>query len=136
MQNKLTTILKQAKYWPARDLKQKVWNTIVKRNKRITQIKLWVFSLTGIASLIGIIPAFKIMLTDLTQSGFYEYLSLAFSNSNVIPAYSKELLLSISESLPTMSIILSLSLIFILFLSLKNIAKQIINNSRLSLKFN
>lgn len=135
MQNKLTKIFARAKYEPERGLEQNVWNTIVKRNKKITQIKLWVFSLTGAASFVGIIPAFKIMLADLTQSGFYEYMSLAFSNSNVVLSYSKELLLSISESLPATSIALSLSLMFIFFLSLKYIAKQIINNSRLSLTF-
>jgi hypothetical protein len=128
VEQKLIKIFKKAKYEENPVLSQNIWHNIVIRNKRNTLLRLWAFSVAGLASFIGFIPALKALLNDLTQSGFYEYLSLAFSNGSSVSSYWKEFSLSIAESLPTMSIILSLSLVFIFFLSLKYVIRQIINN--------
>lgn len=131
MQDRLTKVFQKAKYEENSNLAQNVWQTIVTREKRNTRIKLWVFSLAGIASLAGLIPAFKILSNDLAQSGFYEYSSLVFSDGISHLSYWKEFLFSLAESLPMVSIILLLSLIFTLFLSLKYIARQIIKGQLL-----
>ncbi len=107
-------------------LAQNIWDSIIARNKRVARFKLWAFSSVSLASLIGFIPAWHLLSNDLAQSGIYEYLSLAFSNGSSFFAYWKEFVLSIAESLPTISIALSLSLIFIFFLSLRFATKQII----------
>ncbi|MFA6585968.1 MAG: hypothetical protein WCS86_02285 [Candidatus Paceibacterota bacterium] len=131
MEKELSKAFKNARYKEKSGLSLNVWNNILLRNKRIAYIKLWAFSSIGVASLIGLFPAWQILSNDLTQSGFYEYLSLIFSNGSSITSYWQELSLSIIESLPTMSIVLSLSLIFIILMSIKYIAKQIINNSNM-----
>jgi len=128
MEQELIKAFKKAKYEESPVLVNNIWHNIVIRNKRNTLLRLWAFSVAGFASFIGFIPALKTLLNDLTQSGFYEYLSLAFSNSGSVLSYWKEFSLSIAESLPTMSIILSLSLVFIFFLSLRYVMRQIINN--------
>jgi hypothetical protein len=125
MQSKLIKIFREAKYEPESDLKQIVWSTIVAREKRTTRFKLWSFGLLGFISLAGLIPAFKMLLTDMAHSGFYEYFSLIFSDTGSIFSYWKELTLSITESLPVVSIIFTLSLLFICFLSLRYLMKQI-----------
>jgi hypothetical protein len=117
------------------DLASNIWHKIVMRDRRIVRLKLYTFLLIGLTSLIGLIPAWQILSGDLARSGLYEYFSLIFSNGNSIVSYWKELTFSIAESLPTMSIALSLSLIFILFFSLKYAAKQIGNKGQLSLSF-
>ncbi|MFA6257569.1 MAG: hypothetical protein WC671_00985 [Candidatus Paceibacterota bacterium] len=129
MQNKLTKIFQKAKYEGNSDLTQDIWHTIIKREKRDTKIKFWAFASMGFTSFVGLVPAVKILINDFTQSGFYDYFSLLFSNSEVVFSYWKELGFSLAESLPTMSITLTLSLVFILILSLKNLTKQIINNN-------
>ena len=129
MEQELIKAFKKAKYEEDTILAQNIWHSIVVRNKRNTLLRLWAFSVAGLASFMGLIPAWKALLNDLTQSGFYEYLSLAFSNGSSVSSYWKEFSLSIAEALPTMSILLSLSLIFIFFLSLKYVMKQIINNN-------
>ena len=128
MDENLKRAFQKAKYEPKIELKDKIWNNLILRNKRITYIKLISFSSVSIASLIGFIPMFKVLANDFTQSGFYEYLSLAFSNGGLFSKYSQEFILSLAESLPTMSIVFSLTLIFVFFLSLHNVFKQIINN--------
>ena len=134
MEKELKKAFHKARYEEKSNLNLYIWQNIVIRNKRIARIKLWAFSFVGLASLAGLIPAWKTLSSDLAQSGLYEYFSLMFSNGGSIFSYWKELILSIAESLPTMSIILSLSLVFILFLSIKYATKQIIK-SQLSLSF-
>ena len=103
--------------------------------KKNARLEISVFVLIGFASLAGLIPAFKIMLSDLTQSGFYEYFSLIFSDGLTNSVYWKELSLSLAESLPAISIILTLSLVFISFLSIRYFIKTIINNDSLGQAF-
>lgn len=128
-EDKLTKIFQKVVYKTDPDLALSIWNTIITRNKRMTQIKLWSFSLVGIASFAGLIPAYKILLSELTQSGFYEYASLAFSDTSLLLSAWKELAFSLIESLPIMSIVFTLTLLFTIFLSMKYVVKQIINDN-------
>lgn len=135
MQDKLTRLFQKAKYKESSIfLAQNVWNIIVMRDKCNIKIKLWAFSSLGFASFVGLVPVFKILLNDLTQSGFYEYASLVFSDTGLVLSAWKELAFSLVESLPIMSIIFTLSLLFTIFLSMKYVVKQIIN-SRMSLSY-
>jgi hypothetical protein len=125
MRHKLTAIFQKVKYESDPNLTERVWHTIVMCDKHITRLKLWAFALIGFTSLVGLAPALRTLLSDLAQSGFYEYFSLIFSDSELILSYWKELFFSLAESLPTISIILTLSLLFICFLSLRYLMKQI-----------
>lgn len=129
MQDKLTKLFQKAKYEENSILAQNVWNTIVTRDKRNIKIKLWIFTSLGFISFVGIMPVFKILLSELTQSGFYEYASLAFSDTELVLLSWRELTFSLIESLPIMSIIFTLTLLFTMFLSIKYVIKQIINNN-------
>jgi len=128
MQDRLTKAFQKAKYAENSNLVENVWQAIVLRDRCIVRVKLWAFSVIGIFSLAGLAPALKTLSTDLAQSGFYEYFSLVFSDSGLILSVWKEFTFSLVESLPVLSIIFTLSLIFVFFLSLRYMAKQIINN--------
>jgi hypothetical protein len=134
MEQKLTKIFQRAKYEPVPNLSISIWRVITKKERKMARLKLWAFILAGVVSLGGLVPALALLTRDFVQSGFYEYFSLIFSDSGSIFSYWKELVFSLAESLPTMSIILSLTLIFIFLLSLKYAMKQIIKN-QLSLSF-
>ena len=138
MGHKLIKLFQEAKYEPDTSLADGIWHAIVIRDKYMTQIKLWAFTFMGLASLIGLVPAFKELLSDFTQSGFYEYFSLLFSDGGSMLSYWKEFVFSLVESLPTISIIFTLSLLFICFLSLRHLVKQVgkgqlINSATLSI---
>lgn len=134
MEKQLTEIFKKAKYQEGINLSKNIWQSIAKHNKHIIRLKLWMFSFIGLVSFVGIIPAWNALSLDLTHSGIYEYFSLIFSNNGSLLLYWKEFLYSLAESLPTMSIAISFSLLFIFFLSLKYATKQIIKG-QLSLSF-
>ena len=134
MDEKLIKICCDAKYQARADLCEDIWCTIVAHDKRILRLRLWVFSLIGTMSLIGSVWALENLSTNLTKSGFYEYLALTFSSGGVVVNFLKDILLSLGESLPLISIIISLSFIFIFFLSLRHLARQI-NRNQLLLSF-
>lgn len=128
MNKNLKDVFQNAKYEPNANLASYAWQKIIIRNKRVSFIKLSAFSILGTLSLIGLIPAFKALSTQFAQSGFYEYLSILFSNNSEFASYWKELAYSLAESLPTLNIIYAFVLVLTLFLSLKYVAKQIIRN--------
>jgi hypothetical protein len=134
MKQKLVKAFQKIKYEVNLDSPEKIWQVIVLREKHFTLIKLWSFVAMGVFSFIGLIPVFTTLLSDLKRSGFYEYLSLAFSSSGSIIVYWKDFLLLLAESLPVISIISLFILIFIFFLSVKYAMKQIVK-SQLTLSF-
>jgi ABC-type phosphate/phosphonate transport system permease subunit len=127
MRNNLKSALQKAKYEPEAGLAEGVWRGLILKNKRTTKMRLWFFSVLGIASLLGAVPALSLLFSDFSKSGFYEYFSLAFSNGGILASYWKELILSLAQSIPTTSLALSLAFIFVFFLSIRFVLKQIIN---------
>ena len=128
MEENLKNAFKKTTYESPNELKDKIWLLLMKRDKRLAYFKLTSFSLVSLLSLAGFIPMFKILANNFTQSGFYEYLSLAFSRGGLFSSFWKDFIYTLAESLPTMSIVLSLALIFVFLLSLRYAIKQIINN--------
>ena len=65
------------------DVPEALYGVILSRIKarkiKTAKIKLAIFGSLSLFSLIAIIPAFKYVLNDFYQSGFYNYLSLIFS---------------------------------------------------------
>jgi hypothetical protein len=134
MQDNLTAILirtfKRAELATDEHLGEKVWLAITLRDKRVVRIKLWTFAFVILSSFALLIPTFKILGSDLAQSGFFEYFSLIFQGNGLLLSYWKELSFSILESLPVVSVIFTFSLIFICYLSMKHFMRQIINRNR------
>jgi hypothetical protein len=134
MEENLKNAFQKARYEPNQDLKDRIWNKITLRSKRIAYFRMISLSFVGLASFVGLIPMLKILANDFIQSGFYEYLALAFSSNSFFSSYWKEFVFSLAEALPTMSIVFSLALIFIFFLSLRYLMKQIIKGQSLFLQ--
>ena len=128
MNEKLKKNFSEVKYEPSQNLSSAIWRTLITRNERVVRVKLFVFSIISLASGLGLIPVFKLLSNDLARSGFYQYLSLLFSSNGSIASYWQEFMFSIAESLPLASILFLLGLIFVFFLSLRYLIKQIIRN--------
>ncbi|MBU0612228.1 hypothetical protein KKA39_01090 [Patescibacteria group bacterium] len=124
MKENFKRALQKIKYQPEKELTEHIFRKIDLLNRDKVNLGVYLFPVIGIISLIGFIPIFKILISDFTQSGFYEYVSLAFSIEAISVSW-KELAYSVAESLPTTSLILSLSIIFIFLLSLRLTLKQI-----------
>ena len=124
----LIKIFQKARLEAEPELALSIWHTLILRDKRLTQIKIWVFAGVGFASFVGLFPAIGLLLRDLASSGLYDYFSLLFANGGSLLSYWKELALSLAQSLPTTSLVFTLSLIFVFFLSLRYLLRQIEKN--------
>jgi len=128
MNKSLKSVFQKTIDEPNRELAFNIWEKLLIRNKKITYFKIGAFSVFGTLSLVGLVPTINTLAVEFSKSGFYEYLSLLFSNNGELASYWKELTFSLAESLPVTEIIYTLLLVFVLFLSIKFVTKQIIKN--------
>jgi len=107
----------------------------LEREKKLVIIKRKValFSAGLIFSVLALIPAFKMVWDGVASSGFTQFLSLLFTDSGVVMAYWQSFGLTLLESLPVLSIIIFLAIIFILLESVRFLSKniRIIHNLKL-----
>ena len=130
----LGELIKNITVEPETGLNERIFKSINKKEKDLYQLKLVTFTIIGLSSLATLIPVIKIIINDFNNSGLYEYSSLIFSNTESILTLGKEYILIIAESMPILSITLTLSVLFIFILSIKKIVEQInINQIRLAI---
>ncbi len=82
--------------------------------------RLIIFFLGFTGSAVALIPIFKMVQKGFIESGFFEFLSLLFSDIEIVTAYWQNFAMSLLESLPLMSLIMfsAVVLIFLEFLKL------------------
>lgn len=93
---------------------------------RQQQSRLWrvrVFAATASLSVIALIPAAISLARAFAASNFAAYVSLAFSDSSVLASYWKEIGVSLVESLPAVSLMLTLALIGTFLWSLRGMVR-------------
>jgi hypothetical protein len=73
--------------------------------KQSSKIKTLGLSIVSALSVIVAIPIISQITTSFTQSGFYNYLSIIFSDGDMALVYWKEILFSLAESLPIVGIL-------------------------------
>ena len=127
MNRDLATIFKDTTEAPNPSLSMHIWSLVCAREARVIRIKSWCYATVGVLSLGWLIVAVKELAKAFTQSGFYEYLSLAFSDGGAVVSYWKEFALTLADSLPVTSIILCLVAVFMLLVSIKQGARQFKN---------
>ena len=92
----------------SKELPDIIFSKIDAEIKRALQIKLVLFSTAALGSLASIITSSTYLWQSFKQSGFYDYLSLIFSDNTALLSYSKEFALTLLESLPVVGTILFL----------------------------
>ncbi len=115
---------------PAGDLEDRVMKKIIHYQARNRTVQLWTYGSLLMVSIIGIIPAIIKLMSALHQSGFFQYVSLAFSDGGTVWNLGNEFTLLLAESIPTTSVALSLVLIILFAWS----ARKIINRAPMALK--
>ena len=119
MEQKLQKLFKQAKYQPESRLSGDIWRVINIRDRKISIIKSWSYGFAGLLSFVFLIPTINSLIEQFSQSGFYQYLSLVFSDLGSISLYWKEFMSSLVEAIPVTSLMLTFLLFFILLVSFK-----------------
>lgn len=110
---------------PPIGLLEKVLKRIHKEERLSVLRRIIIFSITLIGSLLGIVLAFKTLLSDFSQSGFMSFFSLMFSDFSTVMAHWQSFSLILLESLPAISLALFLSVVLICLQSIKVLTKNI-----------
>jgi len=127
VEQKLQKLFKEASYQPESRLSGDVWSSIEYKSAQITKWKKFGYLCLSILSLSGSVFSIKSLIEQAMRLGFFNYFSLAFSDSGAIATYWKEYTLSLADSLPVVSLALSFFLLFILFISIRNTSYQFKN---------
>lgn len=87
---------------------------------RRTRIRSWTWRTLTIGSVVALVPAVMQLGSQFSQSGFYQYASLLFSDGGSMLGALKDFGYVIAESLPVMSLILVCSILAIFVWAAKN----------------
>ena len=91
---------------PPKGLGARILERINVEEKRLVRIRTWAFGSEAIASFGLSLWAVIYLIKSAQESGFFQYLSLIFSENGAALAYWRELSLSLAESLPVVSFII------------------------------
>ena len=113
---------------PLDDLFGKVINRVHKE-RRILAIRrrIMLYSALFIMSVTAVIPAANILIAESAESGFFQFISLIFTDSNVILVYLQSFSLALLEALPAVGLLAVLSVTLVFLWSLKNLTLNIKN---------
>ncbi|MEI6288393.1 MAG: hypothetical protein WCP18_02285 [bacterium] len=110
---------------PNPELFDQVMGRISQINSRAVKAKVFLFSLLSICSIAGLIPLTNLALNNLSNSEFYQFFSLLFSDSDAIFRYWQSFALAIIETLPILEIALVLLMIIIFLESIKMLSQNL-----------
>ena len=124
MEQNIQKVFKNATYIPEDRLREDIWRVIEAKNAQIIKWKKLSYMSLSVLSLFGSAFSIKVLIERSTSLGFFKYFSLVFSDSGVIALYWKEYILSLADSLPVASLITTLFLLFVLFISIRRASYQ------------
>ena len=124
MNENLSKLFKQTYDYPESRLKDDIWCAIQTKQVKSLKIQSLIYGIVGILSLGGFVFMTFYIKKQFASSGFFQYVSLAFSDGSLFTAYWKEYLLSLADSLPIASIGASVFLLFSMLISIRKILKQ------------
>jgi hypothetical protein len=95
--------------------------------RRAAQMRAGLFAVVALASGAALVPVLGYTINQLYTSGFYDYLSLIFSDNSLVLTYWREFGLSLIESLPSLALLLLLPVAAALVWSLMRLVKNAMN---------
>lgn len=110
---------------PPKELLGKIIERIHREERLFVLGRATLFSITLVVSIIGFIPAFRMLSDDLSQSGFFNFFSLIFSDFSTVASYWKSFALILLETLPAISLALFLAVVLTFLQSIRSLTKNI-----------
>jgi len=132
MEENLSKLLKQAYNHPETELSGDVWRVIELKEARNLKIKSISYGVLCILSLGGFVFMSISVIRQFSTSGFFEYVSLVFSDGSLLALYWKEYLLSLADSLPVASLGATFFLLFSMLVSVRQFIVQYKNRLLIS----
>ncbi|HEY5383157.1 MAG TPA: hypothetical protein VIJ88_01215 [Candidatus Paceibacterota bacterium] len=108
---------------PKAGLYQAVLERIAYAKRRSARVRAGFFSALAICSGAALVPAMQYAAGQFYASGFYDYLTLIFSDRSLVLTYWQQFSLSLVESLPSLALLLLLPIIFLLAYSMRRVVQ-------------
>ncbi|MDD4290435.1 MAG: hypothetical protein PHH83_04195 [Patescibacteria group bacterium] len=102
-----------------------VMSKINKEKKRLAVIRIVLFSCGFLGSIIAFIPVFNTLYVNLVQSGFMSFVSLLFSDLEIVLSNLDSFIFILFENLPVIWIVLSLFIVWVFLESLRYLFRNI-----------
>jgi len=110
---------------PPAELESRILSRIGELGKlKVLKYKVAIFAASSAVSAVAAVFAFMILRTNLAETGFWQFLSLLFSDYQILAAYWQNYLMSLAESMPISSLVLLLMCIFIFCESVRLLANN------------
>lgn len=113
------------RYEPARRLHASIVVRIESEQRRLSRVRSWYFAGASVLSLSAFIFVLGNTISSLSHSEFLNYVSLIFSDTDIVLSSWKEFSLALVESLPFVAILAGLVTVFAFLWSLAHAAKNI-----------
>lgn len=98
----------------------------IRREERILLIKRTsVFSAMLIGSVIAFFPVSQMLVSDFSQSGFFSFLSLVFSDFSVVSSYWQTFIMALLQTLPALSLALFLAILVTFLQSARSLTRDV-----------
>ena len=110
---------------PPSGLFDKIMNRIHREERLLLIRRLFIFSGMLIGSIIGLVPSFKLLLSEATNSGFFNFSSLIFSDFNLVIKYWQSFGMAILQTLPAVGLAIFLGVILVMLQSIKSLVKNV-----------
>ncbi|MFA6407344.1 MAG: hypothetical protein WCV80_01405 [Candidatus Paceibacterota bacterium] len=121
---------------PSEGLVERIVATIAQKDKKRAQIR-FIYSTTILAaSVIAFVPAIQYLGSEATQSGFFQYISLMFSDGALLATFWKEFSFSLAESFPVFGTLATFSTGFAFLFALRNMIPTYIISPKIKHQFN
>ncbi len=124
MEKNLEKLMKQNYNHPESRLSDDIWYAIKVKQTRNLKIQSLVYSFIGAVSLCGFVFMSFNLEKHFVSSSFFSYVSLSFSDGNILATYWKEYLLSLADSFPFASLGVSFFLLISTLVSLRKVLKH------------
>jgi hypothetical protein len=132
MKKSLQHVFHEAVLNPESGLSERIWHRIIILQRRRVRLQMWAYSSISVLSFATLFPVIHDVAIQFAQSGFSAYVSLAFSDSAFVSMYWKDMIFSIADAIPAMSLIIVCALVFVFLVSLKRFARRLQASSLLA----
>ena len=138
MHNMLQKILSEEKFTsPIKNIEHLLFTKIQRKIQQQARVMFLSYILIGFVSATFLYVYIKYLYIDLNNSNLYGYFDLIFQEDlQTLSTFSKEILYALFESLPIMSLTLTLSFLFMVTFSINGIIVSLQKNRFLSTIYN
>lgn len=105
-------------------LRKNILLSIRYEERRRARLYLFVATIVAPSSVVGAWFASVFMVQEFLNSSFYTYLSLLFSDTDIVLAYWQQFALSLAESIPLIGVTISLGALAVLLISIRVFAQN------------